>query len=108
VGTNCTIIEGDALKLDDLREAMNEIEGKVSYQYRNLRAEQERMDYLEFIARITSHIRDKGQVMICCPALYSNVHRDKMHKTGAGSLRLKRKGSEKEDFMRLKELIAQE
>jgi hypothetical protein len=31
-----------------------------------------------------------------------------MHKTGAGSLRLKRKGSEKEDFMRLKELIAQE
>ncbi|MFQ6071005.1 MAG: hypothetical protein ACE5LC_10860 [Candidatus Aminicenantales bacterium] len=23
------------------------------------------MDYLEFIARVTSHIPDKGQVMIC-------------------------------------------
>jgi hypothetical protein len=27
-------------------------------------AEQETMDYLEFIARVTSHIPDKGQVMV--------------------------------------------
>jgi hypothetical protein len=31
----------------------------------------------------------------------------KMSKAGADPLRLKRKGSEKEDFMRIKELIAQ-
>jgi len=38
------------------------------------------MDYLEFIARVTSHIPDKGQVMIRYYSLYSNAHRGKMGK----------------------------
>ena len=33
------------------------------------------MDYLEFIARVTSHIPDKGQVMVRYYGLYSNAHR---------------------------------
>jgi len=41
-----------------------EFEGKVGYRYGHDRAEQETMDYLEFIARVTSHIPDKGQVMV--------------------------------------------
>jgi len=41
------------------------------------------MDYLEFIARVTSHIPDKGQVMIRYYGLYSNAHRGKMRKAGA-------------------------
>ena len=56
--------------------------GKVSYQYGNLRAEEERMDYLEFIARVTSHIPDKGQVTLRYYGLYSNAHRGKMRKKG--------------------------
>ncbi len=41
------------------------------------------MDYLEFIARVTSHIPDKGQVMVRYYGLYSNAHRGKMRKAGA-------------------------
>jgi hypothetical protein len=41
-----------------------EPDGKVSYSYGQDRAEQETMDYLEFIARVTSHIPDKGQVTV--------------------------------------------
>ena len=33
-------------------------------------AELETMDYLEFIARVTSHIPDKGQVMVRYYGLY--------------------------------------
>jgi len=33
------------------------------------------MDYLEFIARVTSHIPDKGQVMIRYYGVYANAHR---------------------------------
>lgn len=40
------------------------------------------MDYLEFIARVTAHIPDKGQVMIRYYALYSNAHRGKRRKRG--------------------------
>jgi hypothetical protein len=36
-------------------------------------AELEQMDYLEFIARVTSHIPDKGQVMIRYYGLYANT-----------------------------------
>jgi hypothetical protein len=32
------------------------------------------MDYLEFIARVTSHIPDKGQVMVRYYGLYANTH----------------------------------
>ena len=40
------------------------------------------MDYLEFIARVTSHIPDKGQVMIRYYGLYANAHRGKINKAG--------------------------
>jgi len=51
-----------------------EAEGKVSYRYGQDRFEQETMDYLEFIARVTSHIPDKGQVMVRDYGLYANAH----------------------------------
>jgi hypothetical protein len=38
--------------------------GKVSYRYEKEGEEEERMDYPEFIARVTSHIPDRGQVMV--------------------------------------------
>ena len=44
--------------------SFNESEAKVCYQYAKQSSEQERMDYLEFIAKATSHIPDKGQVMV--------------------------------------------
>jgi hypothetical protein len=40
----------------------------------------ERMDYLEFIARTTSHIPDKGQVTVRYYGLYANAHRGKVKK----------------------------
>jgi hypothetical protein len=48
------------------------------------RAKQERMDYLEFIARVTSHIPDEGQVMIRYIGLYANAHRGKVRKSEEG------------------------
>jgi len=39
------------------------------------------MDYLEFIARVTSHIPDKGPVMVRYYGLYANAHRGKVRKT---------------------------
>ena len=38
------------------------------------------MDYLEFIARVTSHIPDKGQVMVRYFGLYANAYRGKVKK----------------------------
>jgi len=38
------------------------------------------MDYLEFIARVTSHIPDKGQVTVRYIGLYANAHRGKIRK----------------------------
>jgi hypothetical protein len=46
------------------RLSFDEKEGRVSYCYGKEAEELERMDYLEFIARVISHIPDKGQVMI--------------------------------------------
>jgi Putative transposase len=43
-------------------------------------AELEKMDYLEFIAPVTSHIPDKGQVMIRNYGLHANAHREKVRK----------------------------
>jgi hypothetical protein len=40
------------------------------------------MDYLEFIAQVTSHIPDKGQIMVSYYGLYANTHRGKAKKTG--------------------------
>ena len=56
------------------------LQGKVIYQYGDSDAERVEMDYLEFIARVTAHIPDKGQVMIRYYALYSNAHRGKEKK----------------------------
>jgi hypothetical protein len=57
-----------------------EREGKVGYRWDQDRAEQEAMDYLEFIARITSHIPDKGRVTVRYYGLYANAHRGKVRK----------------------------
>jgi len=57
-----------------------EREGKVGYRHGQNDAELETMDYLEFIARVTSHIPDKGQVMVRYYGLYANAHRGKVRK----------------------------
>ena len=36
------------------------------------------LDYLEFIARVTSHIPDKGQVTVRYYGLYANAHMGKV------------------------------
>jgi hypothetical protein len=43
------------------------------------------MDYLEFIARVTSHIPEKGQVIDRYYGLYANAHREKVRKDGQAS-----------------------
>jgi hypothetical protein len=40
------------------------------------------MDYLEFIARVTVHIPDKGQVTVRNYGFYANAHRGKVGKAG--------------------------
>jgi hypothetical protein len=57
-----------------------EPEGQVGYRHGEKGAEFEKMDYLEFIARVTSHIPDKGQVMVRYYGLYANAHRGKAKK----------------------------
>jgi hypothetical protein len=51
-----------------------EQEGKVGYRHGEEGAEQETMDYLEFIARVTSPIPDKGQVTVRYYGLSANAH----------------------------------
>lgn len=63
------------------RLSFNENDGKVSYRYGKEGEEQERMDYLEFVVRVTSHIPDKGEVMIRYYGLYANAHRGKVRKS---------------------------
>jgi hypothetical protein len=46
------------------RLSLSEKEGLVCYRYGKGAGELETMDYLELIARVTSHIPDKGQVMV--------------------------------------------
>ena len=43
------------------------------------------MDYLEFIARVISHIPEKHQVMIRYFGVYANAHRRKMRKRSVES-----------------------
>jgi hypothetical protein len=57
-----------------------ESEGKVCYRSCEKGSAPETMDYLEFIARVTSHIPDKGQVMVRYYGLYANAHRGKVKK----------------------------
>jgi hypothetical protein len=63
------------------RLSFSEKEGKVCYRYGKGAGELETMDYLEFIARVTSHIPDKGQVTVRYYGLYANAHRGKIKKT---------------------------
>jgi ribosomal protein S27E len=63
------------------RLSFDEKEGKVCYQYGKEAEEVERMDYLEFIARVVSHIPDKGQVTIRYFGLYASAHRGKVRKS---------------------------
>jgi len=46
------------------------------------------MDYLEIIARVTSHIPDKGQVTVRYYGLYANAHRGKVPKLEGGEQKL--------------------
>ena len=62
------------------RLSLDEKEGQVCYRYGKKGQEVERMDYLEFIARVTSHISDKGQVTVRYYGLYANAHRGKARK----------------------------
>jgi hypothetical protein len=59
-----------------------EPEGKVGYRWGRGGERQgtEMMDYLKFIARVTSHIPDKGQVTVRYYGLYANAHRGKVRK----------------------------
>jgi len=57
-----------------------EPEGKIGYRYGQDGAERETMDYLEFVARVVSHIPDKGQVTVRYYGLYANAHRGKIRK----------------------------
>jgi hypothetical protein len=58
----------------------HESKGKVRYQYDNHGSQEKLMDYLEIIARVTSHIPDKDQVIVRYYGLYFNTHRGKLHK----------------------------
>jgi len=69
------------------RLSLDKALGQVVYQYGKHSSETESMDYLEFIARVTSHIPDKGQVMVRYYGLYANAHRGKMRKKDTGPLR---------------------
>ena len=62
--------------------SFDERHGKVIYRYGKTDAEHIEMDYLDFIARVTAHIPDKGQVMVRYYGLYSNAHRGRERKRG--------------------------
>ena len=47
------------------------------------------MDYLEFIARVVSHIPDKGQVMARYCGLYATARRGKVRKAGGAAFPLR-------------------
>jgi hypothetical protein len=71
------------------RLSLDEREGQVGYRYGKEPGEMEPMDYLEFIARVTSHIPDKGQVTVRYYGLYANAHRGKVKKAGRRLLALR-------------------
>ena len=69
-----------------------ESEGKVGYRSGETGSAAETMDYLEFVARVTSHIPDKGQVMVRYYGLYANAHRGKVKKASLSVLRIVEEG----------------
>jgi hypothetical protein len=46
------------------------------------------MDYLEFSARVTSHIPGKGQVIVLCFSLYANAYWGKVRELGEAAGKL--------------------
>ena len=62
---------------------------KVDYRYGEGATDQEKMDYLEFIVRVTSHIPDKGQVTVRYYGLYANAHRGKIRKASLAAFPLR-------------------
>ena len=62
-------------------ERLSGLDGKVADRHGD-DAELERMDYLEFIARVTSQIPDNGQVTVRDSGLSANAHRGKVRKAG--------------------------
>ncbi len=70
------------------RLSLDEREDKVGYSYGNEAGELERMDYLEFIARVVSHIPDKGQVTVRYYGLHANAHRGKVKKVSLAAFPL--------------------
>jgi hypothetical protein len=66
------------------RLSFDKDQGKVIYRHGKADDDKVEMDYLDFIARVTTHIPDKGQVMIRYYGLYSNAHRGVMKKPGRG------------------------
>ncbi|MGQ9673181.1 MAG: transposase [Candidatus Aminicenantales bacterium] len=55
------------------RPSLDEREAKVCYQHGKEANETQRMDYLEFIAQVVSHIPDKGQVTVRYYGLSANA-----------------------------------
>jgi hypothetical protein len=71
------------------RLSLDEREAQVGYRYSKEAKDLERMDYLEFIARVTSHIPDKGQVTVRYYGLYANAHRGMIKKASLSSFPLR-------------------
>jgi hypothetical protein len=71
------------------RLSFDEKEGRVRYRYGKGAKDQEKMDYLEFIARVTSHIPDKGQVTVRYFGLYANAYRGKVRKASIEAMALR-------------------
>jgi hypothetical protein len=71
------------------RLSLDEKRAQVCYRYGREAEEVEWMDYLEFIARLTSHIPDKGQVTVRYYGLYANAHRGKVKKASLGFFSLR-------------------
>ena len=71
------------------RLSLDEKQAKVCFRYGKDAEEVERMDYLEFIARVTSHIPDKGQVTVRYYGLYANAHRGKVRKASLAGFPLR-------------------
>jgi hypothetical protein len=80
------------------RLSLDEREAQVGYRYGKEAKDLERMDYLEFIARVTSHIPDKGQVTVRYYGLYANAHRGKVRKSAAVPLALRMVEDEQKPF----------
>ena len=71
--------------LSSKRLFFDETAGKVRYQHSREGSQQ--MDYLDIIARVTSHIPDKGQVIIRYYGLYSNLlSKSRRSSTGSSAI----------------------